>query len=68
MWYDQDLLGCASRDRGERCGAAIIKQLIKADTEQTEPENNKNDLLQTYLYRLVPGHTHTDTKNPMKRD
>ena len=23
------------RDREERCGAAIIKQLIKADTEQT---------------------------------
>jgi len=30
-----DLLGCASRDREERCGAAINKQLIKVDVEQT---------------------------------
>ena len=59
--------GILCRDRGARCGAAIIKQLIKADTEQTSPENN-NDLLQAYLYRQAPEHTHTDTENPMKRD
>ena len=67
-----DLLGCASRDSEERCGAAINKQRRKADAEQTSPENNNNDLLQAYLHRQAPGHTlthtHTDKENPMKRD
>ena len=55
----RDLLGVLCRDRGVRCGAAINKQLIKADTEQTEPKNNNNDLLQSYLNRQAPGHMHT---------
>jgi len=30
-----DLLGCASGDGEEECGATTIKQLIKADADQT---------------------------------
>jgi len=50
---------CAETDRGERSGAAINKQLIKADTEQTEPKNNNNDILQAYILGQAPGHTQT---------
>ena len=60
--------GVLCRDRGERCGAAINKQRRKADAEQTSPENNNNDLLQAYLYRQAPGHTHTRTHRHRKPD
>ena len=36
MWYrEQVYWGVLCRDREEGCGAAIIKELIKADAEQT---------------------------------
>ena len=68
MWYDQDIywdVWC--RDRGERCGTANNKQLTKVDTEQTELENNNNDLLQAFLQRQVPGHTHMHTHRQKTR-
>jgi len=60
MWYDQEIYwGVLCRDRKERCGATINKQFMKADAEQTKPENNNNNLLQAYFYGQAPGHTHT---------
>ena len=57
MWYDQEIYwNVLCRDRGERCGAANNKLLIKADTEQTKPEKRHQDT-----------HTHRH-RNPMKRD
>ena len=68
-----DLLGCASRDREERCGATINKQLMKADAEQTtrNNNNNNNNLLQSYLcghnYKICTSITTTPSFSMVER-
>ena len=74
MWYNKGFIGvCCAEIGGRGVVQQIHKQLIKADTEQTLRENNtnnndnNNDLLQSYLSRQAPGHTHAHTQTQKTR-